>query len=153
VFPSSDRFLEKQSLLDHESSYHASKPSLFCAVAVDTKYVVHLILTVHNSNSLLAAYAASIRLNSHGVSLSLAMLNTAGLVGRLTLGSLSDLINPWLLACTTLALCALSMFILWGVLSYSLTGLLLFSIVYGSLAGGWTSLWLRFIKPIASMFR
>jgi MCP family monocarboxylic acid transporter-like MFS transporter 10 len=96
------------------------------------------------------AYASSIRLSSRGVSLSLAMLNASGLIGRLALGVLSDVMDPWFLACSTLSLCAFSVFVLWGTLSYTLAGLLSFAVMYGCLAGGWTSLWSRFIRPIAS---
>lgn len=38
---------------------------------------------------------------------------------------------------------------LWGVLSTSLWGILVYGIAYGTLAGGWSSLWTGFVRPIA----
>ena len=72
------------------------------------------------------------------------------MVGRLSMGSLSDRFNAWLLAATTLVLTCLSTFILWGVLSYSLAGVLAFGLVYGCTAGGWTSMWTALIRPVSS---
>ena len=63
---------------------------------------------------------------------------------------LSDYISPWLIASTTLMLSSLSIFILWGLLSYTFAGVLAYGIAYGCLAGGWTSLWASFLRPIAS---
>ncbi|PSR71729.1 hypothetical protein PHLCEN_2v12377 [Hermanssonia centrifuga] len=65
------------------------------------------------------------------------------------MGILSDRFSPWLLASATLALTSLSTFVLWGVLSYSLAGVLAYGIAYGCLAGGWSSLWTGFVRPIA----
>ncbi|EKM49544.1 uncharacterized protein PHACADRAFT_106372 [Phanerochaete carnosa HHB-10118-sp] len=97
----------------------------------------------------LPTYASSLRLNSRDSSLSLALLNAASLVGRLGNGTLSDIINPWLIASTTLMLASLSIFVLWGVLSYNFAGVLVYGIAYGCFAGGWTSLWASFVRPIA----
>lgn len=100
--------------------------------------------------SLVVAYASSIKLSSKDAALSLAMLNGASLIGRLGAGFLSDIVSPWAIASTTLVLTALSIFILWGVLSFTFAGVLAYGIVYGCLASGWTSLWARFLRPIAS---
>ncbi|GJE99307.1 MFS general substrate transporter [Phanerochaete sordida] len=97
----------------------------------------------------LPTYASSLRLSSRDSSLSLALLNAASLVGRMGSGMLSDTVNPWLIASTTLMLTSLSIFILWGVLSYTFAGVLVYGIAYGCLAGGWTSLWASFLRPIA----
>ena len=45
-----------------------------------------------------------------------------------------------------------STFIIWGVLSFSLPGILAYGITYGGAAGGWTSLWYAFVNPIASAY-
>ena len=82
--------------------------------------------------------------------MSLAILNAASLIGRLGLGFLSDVVNPWIIACATMVLTSLAVFVLWGVLSYTFAGVLVYSIAYGCLAGGWTSLWARLLRPIAS---
>lgn len=55
-----------------------------------------------------------------------------------------------MLATTTLFCTALSVFILWGILSYTFAGLIAYGIVYGCLATGYSSLWTGFVKPIAS---
>lgn len=73
------------------------------------------------------------------------------MVGRLVAGQLSDIFDPWLLALATLIGTCLSTFVLWGVLSYSFAGLVAFGLAYGSLAGGWSSLWTGFIKDFPRM--
>jgi MFS transporter, MCT family, solute carrier family 16 (monocarboxylic acid transporters), member 10 len=81
-------------------------------------------------------------------SLTLSLLNGASVVGRLVAGQLSDIFDPWLLALSTLMGSCLSTFVLWGVLSHTFGGLVAFSLAYGSLAGGWSSLWTGFIKDL-----
>ena len=66
------------------------------------------------------------------------------------MGYLSDKMNTWVLALCSLLLTSLATFILWGVLSSSFAGLLAFGIVYGIVAGGFSSLWTAFLRPIAS---
>jgi MCP family monocarboxylic acid transporter-like MFS transporter 10 len=66
------------------------------------------------------------------------------------MGYLSDKMNPWILALSTLFITSVTTFVLWGVLSHSFAGLLVFGIVYGIIAGGWSSIWTGFIKPLAS---
>ncbi|KAJ3927361.1 MAG: hypothetical protein NXY57DRAFT_1106737, partial [Lentinula lateritia] len=72
------------------------------------------------------------------------------LIGRLATGYLSDKINPWLLGLSALASTCAVTFILWGVLSYNLAGLLSFSLAYRIVAGGWSSTWNGFIKPLSA---
>lgn len=74
------------------------------------------------------------------------------MVGRLAMGYISDSVDPWLLGFSTLCSSALATFVLWGLLSNSFAGLLAFGLVYGTIAGGWTSLWTAFIRPIASAY-
>lgn len=74
----------------------------------------------------------------------------SSLIGRISLGYLSDKLNPWSLALCILFPSSLATFIIWGLLSKNLTGLICFGIAYGCLAGSWTSLWSGFIKPVAS---
>ena len=106
-----------------------------------------------NPNRPPLAYVSSIHLSTNEAALSLAMLNAASLVGRLGFGMLSDIINPWTLASATLLLTSLSVFVLWGVLSFNLAGVMVYGIAYGCLTGGWTSLWAGFLRPIASELR
>lgn len=97
-----------------------------------------------------SAYASSLGLGATASSLSLAFLNGASVVGRLSMGTLSDRYSTWLLASGTLVFTSLATYVLWGVLSYALPGVLAYGIIYGCLAGGWTSLWTGFVRPIAS---
>ena len=66
------------------------------------------------------------------------------------MGYLSDRYNVWALAITSLLLTSLATFVLWGVLSYSLAGILVFGVAYGSTAGCWSSMWNGFVRPVAS---
>ncbi|KAK7022125.1 major facilitator superfamily domain-containing protein [Favolaschia claudopus] len=81
--------------------------------------------------------------------LTLAMLNAAAVVGRISMGILADKFNPWVLALSTLFSTSIATFVLWGVLSRSFAALLAFGIVYGSIAGGWSSLYTGFVRPLA----
>ncbi|KAJ4499326.1 major facilitator superfamily domain-containing protein [Lentinula lateritia] len=98
----------------------------------------------------LPTFASALNLNSSTVSMALALLNCGSVIGRLTTGYLSDKINPWILGLSTLASTSAATFILWGVLSYNLAGLLSFSVAYGILAGGWSSTWNGFTKPLSA---
>ncbi|KAI0042596.1 MFS general substrate transporter [Auriscalpium vulgare] len=95
----------------------------------------------------LPTYASSVGSTSTS-SLSIALLNGASLFGRVTLGTLSDHLSPWLLATTTLASTSLVTFTLWGVVGRDAPFLLLFGVLYGLLAGSWSSLWTGFLRPI-----
>ncbi|KAJ7256829.1 major facilitator superfamily domain-containing protein [Mycena haematopus] len=98
----------------------------------------------------LPTFANDLDLSTPNSALTLAMLNAASVVGRLSMGYLSDKFNPWILALVTLFTTSVATFILWGVLSHSFGGLLAFGIAYGSIAGGWSSLWTGFVRPIAN---
>jgi hypothetical protein len=67
------------------------------------------------------------------------------------MGYLSDKFNPWILALATLFSTSVATFILWGIVSHSFAGLMAFAIAYGSVAGGWSSLWMGLVSPLASM--
>ncbi|KAJ3720959.1 major facilitator superfamily domain-containing protein [Lentinula raphanica] len=95
----------------------------------------------------LPTFASDLNLSSSTSSIAISLLNCGSFLGRVTTGYLSDKINPWLLGFSTLALTSAATFILWGILSYNLAGLLSFGVAYGTLAGGWTSSWTGFTKP------
>ncbi|KAJ7606026.1 MFS general substrate transporter [Roridomyces roridus] len=97
----------------------------------------------------LPTFASDLRVSSSNSAATLALLNGASVVGRLSMGYLSDKINPWILALSSLFTTSVITFILWGVLSHSLPGLLAFGLAYGSSAGGWSSLWTSFVQPLA----
>ncbi|KAK7462382.1 hypothetical protein VKT23_007981 [Stygiomarasmius scandens] len=94
----------------------------------------------------LPTFASSLDLSKTNSSLVLALLNAGSVVGRLGLGFLSDKLDPWVLALGTLVSTTLSVFILWGVCSFNLGGLIAFGLVYGVFAGGWSTMWTGFIK-------
>lgn len=96
------------------------------------------------------AYASSLGLSSTEGSLSLALFNAFGYIACFAVGFMSDKYDIWLLTLSSLVLTSLATFLLWGVLSYSLAGILVFSGVYGAASGGFSSLWSGFVKPIAS---
>ncbi|KAF9265692.1 MFS general substrate transporter [Marasmius fiardii PR-910] len=98
----------------------------------------------------LPTYATALRINSTQASVTLALLNGAAFVSGLVLGYLSDMMNPWLLSSFNMVLTSLTTFVLWGVFSTNFGGLLAFGIVYGSLAGGFSSLWSAFTRPMAN---
>ncbi|PBK97305.1 MFS general substrate transporter [Armillaria gallica] len=97
----------------------------------------------------LPTFAHEMNLSSTSSSLTVALLNGASVLGRLSMGYLSDKFNPWFLGMSTLFSTSLATFILWGVLSQSFAGLLAFGAAYGILAGSWTCLWTGFVSPFA----
>ncbi|KAJ7121120.1 major facilitator superfamily domain-containing protein [Mycena epipterygia] len=97
----------------------------------------------------LPTFANDLHITSSNSAVTLAMLNVGSVVSRLAIGYLSDKVNPWILALSTLLTTSVTTFILWGVLSHSLAGLLAFGVVYGGVAGGWSSLWTGFVRPLA----
>ncbi|KAG7088081.1 hypothetical protein E1B28_012112 [Marasmius oreades] len=98
----------------------------------------------------LPTYATALRINPTQASITVAVLNGAAVFGGLLMGYLSDIMSPWVLALLSLILTSLTTFILWGIFSTTFGGLLAFGIVYGSLAGGWSSLWSSFTRPFAN---
>ncbi|PBK75192.1 MFS general substrate transporter [Armillaria solidipes] len=97
----------------------------------------------------LPTFAHEMNLSSTSSSLTVALLNGTSVLGRLSMGYLSDKFNPWFLGMSTLFSTSLATFILWGVLSQNLAGLLAFGAAYGILAGSWTCLWTGFVSPFA----
>jgi MCP family monocarboxylic acid transporter-like MFS transporter 10 len=67
-------------------------------------------------------------------------------VSRLGLGACADRYNPWTLALSTLSAASACVFLLWGVLSTNVAGLVAFGLAYGLVAGGWSSLWSGFLR-------
>ncbi|KAJ3739333.1 major facilitator superfamily domain-containing protein [Lentinula detonsa] len=98
----------------------------------------------------LPTFASDLNLSSTSSSVALALLNCGSVISRLATGYLSDKVNPWLLGFSTLASTSAVTFILWGLLSYNLAGLLSFGLAYGILAGGWSSSWNGFTKPLSA---
>ncbi|KIY49211.1 MFS general substrate transporter [Fistulina hepatica ATCC 64428] len=97
----------------------------------------------------LPTFASDLGLDSSNSTIALALLNGTSVVARLSMGYLSDKVNPWILGLVTLSTTSLATLVVWGVLSYSFAGLLAFGMLYGVLAGGWSSAWTGLIRPIA----
>ncbi|KAI0046069.1 MFS general substrate transporter [Auriscalpium vulgare] len=96
----------------------------------------------------LPTYASSVGSMSTS-SLSLALLNGASVFGRIMMGTLADHLSPWLLAISTLGSTSIVTFTLWGVGGRDAPLLLLFGVLYGLFAAGWSSLWTGFLRHIA----
>ncbi|GAW06335.1 MFS general substrate transporter [Lentinula edodes] len=98
----------------------------------------------------LPTFASTLNLDSTTSSATLAMFHTGSVIGRLTMGYLSDssLKQCFILASSTLLATSVTIFVLWGVFSTNLAGLFSFCIIYGLLAGGWPSLWSGFGKGL-----
>jgi MCP family monocarboxylic acid transporter-like MFS transporter 10 len=67
-------------------------------------------------------------------------------------GVLADNLSPWLLAVSTLFFTSFATFVFWGVLGHTFSGIMAFGLVYGSLAGGFPSLWTGFTGEFASEY-
>lgn len=96
------------------------------------------------------AFGTSLGLTSAKGSLSLTLFNVFGNVSCFVVGYMSDKYDIWLLTLSSLVLSCLSTFVLWGICSYSLSGILAYSSIYGAVAGGFSSLWSASVRPIAS---
>ncbi|CUA66846.1 hypothetical protein RSOLAG22IIIB_00295 [Rhizoctonia solani] len=97
----------------------------------------------------LPTFAQDMKLSDSQASLALALLNGSSVISRITLGHLSDTFNPWILTTVTLAATSVATFVLWGALVTTIGSLSAYSILFGGLAGGFSSLWTGFIRPIA----
>ncbi|KAI5823250.1 MFS general substrate transporter [Schizophyllum commune Tattone D] len=98
----------------------------------------------------LPTFASDLHLSASKSNLTLALLNATSVIGRLAVGLLSDRFDPWGLGLGMLILSAIVSFVLWGVLSYTFAGLIIFSAAFGIVSAGWATLWTGFIKPVAN---
>ncbi|GAA5892475.1 hypothetical protein JCM6882_005625 [Rhodosporidiobolus microsporus] len=94
----------------------------------------------------LPTFGSSIGLSTTSSSALLACVNGAAVLSRVALGILSDKHSPHSLGFGTMLFSSVAVFIVWGVASTSLAPLLVFSLVLGLGAGGWTSLYSAIIK-------
>lgn len=90
-----------------------------------------------------------LNLGAYNAAVVLAVLSGAIFVGQTCMGVLSNHFDPWLLGLSNLFLTCIATFVFWGVLSRTLVGLLVFSATYGCVSGGWSSLWVGFLKSVA----
>ncbi|TAQ87516.1 hypothetical protein B7494_g4177 [Chlorociboria aeruginascens] len=86
-------------------------------------------------------------LSSLSGTLFVALLNTSSVVGCIVLGHLSDTFHISLIISLSAITSALAVLLLWG-LSPSLSGLVIFVLIYGTMAGGYSSLWAGMLKEI-----
>ncbi|CAE6459568.1 unnamed protein product [Rhizoctonia solani] len=97
----------------------------------------------------LPTFAQDMKMSDSQASLALALLNGSSVISRIALGHLSDTFNPWILTTLTLAATSVATFVLWGALVTTIGSLSVYSILFGALAGGFSSLWTGFVRPIA----
>lgn len=97
----------------------------------------------------LPTFAKDMKLSDSQASLALALLNGSSVISRISLGHLSDILNPWTLTTLTLATTSISTFVLWGAVKTSIATLSIYAIIFGALAGGFSSIWTGFVRPIA----
>ncbi|KAI0092569.1 major facilitator superfamily domain-containing protein [Irpex rosettiformis] len=103
----------------------------------------------HIPTTWLPTYASSAGLNTTQASLTITVLCITSTFAGTTMGWLSDRFDIWVLALCSLFGTCLATFIVWGVLSFSLGGIMAYAVSYGITAGGWTSLWYGFVNPFA----
>ncbi|GAA5897548.1 hypothetical protein JCM8208_003301 [Rhodotorula glutinis] len=96
----------------------------------------------------LPTYASAVGLSGAEGSALLASVNGACVLSRVAMGVLSDKHSPHRLGLGTMLASSIAVLVLWGVASTSLPPLLVFSIVFGFAAGGWTSLYSSIINSV-----
>ncbi|GAA6022973.1 hypothetical protein JCM10207_007735 [Rhodosporidiobolus poonsookiae] len=94
----------------------------------------------------LPSFGTSLGLSSTSSSALLASVNGSSVLSRVLLGILSDRTSPHYLGFSTMLFATVAVFLLWGLASTSLAPLLVFSVILGLGAGGWTSLYSAIIK-------
>ncbi|TGO36680.1 hypothetical protein BHYA_0117g00030 [Botrytis hyacinthi] len=133
------------------SSQPPSKPSY-----TFLRSPIFWFLQIANILSSLGFFAPSIYLSSYSASLSfspvlgtslIALLNFFSVIGAISLGHLSDLRHITTVVLLSSTLSTLSVFILWGI-STSLPSLIIFTIIYGTFAGGWSAIWAGMIREV-----
>ncbi|THH11142.1 hypothetical protein EW145_g842 [Phellinidium pouzarii] len=97
----------------------------------------------------LPTFASELHLSDTDASLALSLLNGSSFLSRIAMGGLADRFSPGILALVTTLCTSIATFVLWGVFSRGLIGVLAFGISYGTLAGGWSSLFTGFVRPVA----
>ncbi|GJE97512.1 MFS general substrate transporter [Phanerochaete sordida] len=97
----------------------------------------------------LPTFATALGLSESQASATLTLVNATSVVSALTAGWLSDRCNVWMLAFVSIMLTSVATFTLWGLASFSFAGVLVFSVAYGLTAGGWSSMWYAFVRPIS----
>ena len=99
------------------------------------------------------AFATALGLSESRAAAALTLINGTSIVSALTAGWLSDRCNVWMLAFVSIALTSVATFTLWGLASFSFAGVLVYSVAYGLAAGGWSSMWYAFVRPISGTSR
>ncbi|KAK4058186.1 hypothetical protein OIO90_000925 [Microbotryomycetes sp. JL221] len=97
----------------------------------------------------LPSFADSIGLSGAQGSAMLAAVNASAVISRVGIGIASDRMSPHIIGACTLSSASLAVLILWGVASTSFAPLLVFSLLLGLVAGGWTSLYASVIQEAA----
>ncbi|KAF7890736.1 uncharacterized protein EAF01_010545 [Botrytis porri] len=134
-----------------DSSQPPSKPSY-----TFLRSPVSWFLQIANILSSVGFFAPSIYLSSYSASLLfspvlgtslIALLNSFSVIGAISLGHLSDVRHITTVVLLSSTLSTLSVFMLWGI-STSLPSLIVFAIIYGIFAGGWSAIWAGMITEV-----
>ena len=78
------------------------------------------------------------------------MILGASLFSRLGLGYLSDKADSWFLAFASTFSSCIIVFLLWGVASTTLGGLIAFGLIFGFCGCGWACLWTGLMRDLTS---
>ncbi|KAF6806044.1 MFS monocarboxylate [Colletotrichum sojae] len=98
----------------------------------------------------LPSYAASIGLRGTEGALLLALMSISQVAGQLTFGSLTDRkVSLEVLTTVSTIISATSAFALWG-LAHTLPLLIVFALVYGFFAAGYTAMWARMTTAVST---
>ncbi|KAH8823631.1 hypothetical protein DL96DRAFT_1682904 [Flagelloscypha sp. PMI_526] len=107
-------------------------------------YNPHIFLPVGMHHS---AFCRDIGMSTTTASIALSLLNGFAVVSPPIVGILSDRLNAWLLGIVSISAASLCIFVFWGLLAFNTVGIFVFVIAFGLAAGGWSTLWPRFMHP------
>ncbi|KAH0834963.1 MFS general substrate transporter [Lanmaoa asiatica] len=93
-------------------------------------------------------FSSTLNLDSALSSLAIALLNGFSSAGPILVGFLSDYFTPWPIAFILSTLSLLCTVVFWGVIG-DVVGVMLFSVTYGFVASGWSTLWSSFVRQIS----
>ena len=95
----------------------------------------------------LSSYASTIGLNTNLGTLMIALVNGASIPGALTMGMLNDRLDLSHVILLSSIGSTLAVFIFWGLAGHGAL-LIMFAILYGFFAGGWSSTWSGMMKQM-----
>jgi MFS transporter, MCT family, solute carrier family 16 (monocarboxylic acid transporters), member 10 len=76
----------------------------------------------------------------------------SAIIGRLSTGLCSDHYDAWVLALINLIASTFITFVLWGFVSTTFAGIIVFGLCYGIFVAGWASNWTGLIRYVNLLF-